>query len=526
MRKKYEGSTRSEITKALVYCRVSTVKQTVVGTGLQTQEQRCRAYCRDKGYEVEAVFPDDASGGGDFMARPGMVALLSFLDANPHTNYVVVFDDLKRFARDTIFHFNLRQALAMRKATVECLNFRFDDTPEGEFVETVFAAQGQLERKQNARQTLQKMKARTAAGYYCRNKVWGYRYKKIPGNGKMLVPDGARATVIREAIEGFASGRFETPAEVARFLKAQPCMPSGITRQRATDVLRRSLYAGYITLPSWGFHMHPAKHKPLISLATWQKVQDKLDGKKKRPARSDINELFPLRNFVACECCGRAMTGGQSKGRNRKYAYYVCQTKGCDYRNKSIRTEVVESAFSSLIRTIRPAPELINAAKDMFARIWDNRAAMAEHRQAEMNAALADLEAEKSKMIKRLVATNNASVIAAYEEEIEKMDRKKSVLTARQSARLEPQNPFDESFKMAMNFLSNAWILWEKGDFMQKRFLLRLVVPEPIRFCREKGFLNPDLALPFKTLQALNIQNENMVRTAGLEPACSKSDRF
>jgi len=43
---------------------------------------------------------------------------------------------------------------------VECLNYRFEDTPEGKFVETVFAAQGQLEREQNGRQVRQKMQAR------------------------------------------------------------------------------------------------------------------------------------------------------------------------------------------------------------------------------------------------------------------------------------------------------------------------------------------------------------------------------
>ena len=32
------------------------------------------------------------------MKRPGMVALLSYLDAQPDQNYVVIFDDLKRFA--------------------------------------------------------------------------------------------------------------------------------------------------------------------------------------------------------------------------------------------------------------------------------------------------------------------------------------------------------------------------------------------------------------------------------------------
>ncbi|MEO1043805.1 MAG: hypothetical protein AAFX52_16125, partial [Pseudomonadota bacterium] len=67
---------------------------------------------------------------------------------------------------------------------------------------------------------------------------------------------------MREAFEGYASGRFETAAEVARFLNAQASMSGRTTRHNATKMLRRPLYAGYIHLPDWGFHMHPGKHEP------------------------------------------------------------------------------------------------------------------------------------------------------------------------------------------------------------------------------------------------------------------------
>jgi len=85
---------------AIIYCRVSSVSQVTRGHGLEGQEKRCREHAQAQGYHVEAVFPDDVSGGGDFMNRPGMVALLSFLDAQPAKDYVIIFDDLKRFARD------------------------------------------------------------------------------------------------------------------------------------------------------------------------------------------------------------------------------------------------------------------------------------------------------------------------------------------------------------------------------------------------------------------------------------------
>ena len=115
---------------AVIYCRVSSDKQKNEGHGLESQEQRCESYAHERGYPIEKIFKDNYSGGGDFMDRPAMRKLLAHIDENPHKKYIVIFDDLKRFARDTEFHIRLRAALKMRDVTPECLNFKFDDTPE------------------------------------------------------------------------------------------------------------------------------------------------------------------------------------------------------------------------------------------------------------------------------------------------------------------------------------------------------------------------------------------------------------
>ncbi|MCF6200384.1 MAG: recombinase family protein [Hyphomicrobiaceae bacterium] len=211
--------------RAVIYCRVSSKSQEEDGHGLESQETRCREHARSKGYEVEAIFLDTITGGGDFMKRLGMVALLSYLDAQPDIPYVVIFDDLKRFARDTRFHLDLRDAFRLRGARVECLNFRFDETPEGEFFETIVAAQGTLERKQNGRQVAQKMKARMQSGYWIHNAPVGYKYVTVKGRGKVLFPDEPLAGIVREAFEGFASGHFQSQAEVKRFFETHPDFP-------------------------------------------------------------------------------------------------------------------------------------------------------------------------------------------------------------------------------------------------------------------------------------------------------------
>lgn len=196
-----QNANQSDTIPAVIYCRVSSKSQEDLGHGLESQETRCRQHASAKGYAVEAVFPDTITGGGDFMKRPGMVALLSFLDAQPDRQYVVIFDDLKRFARDTRFHLDLRDAFRKRDAVIDCLNFKIDETPEGEFIETIMAAQSALERKQNGRQVSQKMKARMQGGYWVHKAPIGYRYETVKGQGKVLVPDEPLAGIITEALD-------------------------------------------------------------------------------------------------------------------------------------------------------------------------------------------------------------------------------------------------------------------------------------------------------------------------------------
>ncbi|MFK4754830.1 recombinase family protein [Oceanobacter antarcticus] len=68
--------------KALLYCRVSDPKQKHDGHGLESQEQRIRQFAEFHQFEVEQVFHDDVTGGGDFNKRPAMTRLLDYLKAH------------------------------------------------------------------------------------------------------------------------------------------------------------------------------------------------------------------------------------------------------------------------------------------------------------------------------------------------------------------------------------------------------------------------------------------------------------
>ena len=155
---------KKEYNDALIYCRVSSERQRTEGHGLDSQEQRCREYATSNGYHISRVFKDSFSGGGDFMNRPAMRDMIEYIDRKNHINFVVIFDDLKRFARDTEFHLKLRTLLNSKDVLPKCLNYNFDDSPEGKFVETVLAGGAELEREQNKRQVVQKQTAKQETG--------------------------------------------------------------------------------------------------------------------------------------------------------------------------------------------------------------------------------------------------------------------------------------------------------------------------------------------------------------------------
>lgn len=366
----------------VIYTRVSSTKQLREGDGLRSQEARCREYASYKGYEVAEVFRDDASGGT--AVRPAMTAMLKLVKAQRGGGCVVIIDDISRFARDIRGHWDLRDLLREAGGKLESPSIEFGESSDSILVENLLASVSQHQRQKNAEQTTNRMRARAMNGYWVTRAPIGYRYERVAGHGKMLVRDEPLASIIAEALEGYASGRFETPTEVKRFLEAQPAYPRNSNNEvhveRVNEILSRPAYAAHITIEDWDLRLVPAKHDPLVSLATWKAIQDRRFGVPKVPARADLSEDFPLRGFVTCGHCGMPLTSCWSKGRSTKYPYYLCDTRGCEVARKSIRKEVIEGEFEALLGALRPSDGLFNLAFQMFRDLWNSKLASARRK--------------------------------------------------------------------------------------------------------------------------------------------------
>ncbi len=509
--------------KAVIYCRVSSVKQSTEGHGLDSQEYRCREYAKQKDYEVVKVFGDTFSGGGDFMNRPAMSSLLGFLDKNLATNFVVIFDDLKRLARDTAFHLKLRRELTARGAKVECLNFTFEETPEGQFIETIMASQGELERKQNQRQVIQKHKARLENGYWSFCSPAGYKMGKNPIHGYILNRVEPEASIIKEALEGFAFGRFANQVEVQSFLQSKKFRGlKKVSLDSVKKLLTRSVYAGYVEYKEWDVSRRIGHHEPIIDLETFEKIQDKLNGKIKVFSRKDNSKEFPLRGFILCAKCIKPMTASWTTSRNgEKHPYYHCKTKECDLRGKCIRRKDMEDKFEVILRSIKPKEKTLALTKEILLDVWNKRLADVDNLKKNHENSLDEVRSKIRNLLDRLSKIDNENLIKTYEKEIGKLTEEEQILENQAQVMRSRKPDFGTALDITFNFLKNPYLYWKKDDLKSKHLVLKLVFEDKIIYNRETGFGTAKLSLPLRVFELNELNDSYDVDPSGLGPLTS-----
>ena len=515
----------SPITECVIYVRVSSRKQLNEGDGLNGQEKRCRDYAERCGYMVLKVFYEEAVSGGE-KEREAMEEMLAFLsDRNQPT--IVIIDDLKRFSRDVEIHFALKVAIYKRGGRMESPGFHFEDTAESKFVETILAGAAELERNQNKRQVLNRMKSRLEAGYWTFQPMSGFFWHKDPVHKKVLVIKEAGKEIIREALEGFANNRFLTQTDVVNFLKSQGYFGTDLKQFNGkymmvvSRMLRSPLYCGHLEYLEWGVTFRKAHHEGIISLETYQQIQDKLRGKPLAITRQDTSEDFILRGFVICSCCNQLLTASWSRGRNRRYAYYHCKNKGCEIYGKSIVKTDIEDGFIELIKNLEASDDVMVIVQGMAEDTWLQR--VGEHRnqlgQGELN--LKRIEQDIKSTSDNLSRSTNQHSFKVLENRLLELEAEREALEPKVARSHKARIDFGTAFEHVKSLVQNPYQTWNEGDLETKRLVVRLAFTSPLAYDREAGFGTADLALPYLVSARIKVSDSYLVDPTGIEPATS-----
>ncbi|WP_432280468.1 recombinase family protein [Tropicimonas omnivorans] len=503
---------------AVIYARVSSIKQVREGNGLSSQIAICNEHCKKQGFEAVEIFQDDTTGGsGD---RKGLNSLKQWLARNKAKNVVVVFDALSRLARDVRIYHEIKDAAIKAGARFSCPTFRFEDSPEGELSENIQISVDQFQRQQNAKQTKSRTKGRLINGYWCMKAPFGYR---SDGKGKVMVPHETFAPIAKAALEGYASGHFQTHGEVRTFIEKHPDFRAQRKNPRVgnnfvKDLLSRSIYAGYYDYAPWGVPVTKGKHQPLISMQTHKKIQDRLDQRVTAPFRKDIAKDFPLRGFIVCADCGSPLTSYWAANRKKvRYPYYECHKKGCPSHRKAIPREKLEREFENYLRRLEPSADIVVAARAMLKDMWDGRRAHLATRRKSIKGDAKKIEMEIEGFLDRIVETTNPSIVSAYEKRVTHLQGQLAILEEEEANLDKKQPAFEDMFEHTVEILSTPCKIWQKTDLRWKRLVLKSVFAERLPYSRIKGLRTGKTTFAFNALSSPKGDNGFLVPPERLE---------
>lgn len=118
----------------------------------------------------------------------------------------------------------------------------------------------------------------------------------------------------------------------------------------------------------------------------------------------------------------------------------------------------------------------------------------------------------------RLIAAESGALIAAYEEQVRKLQERRIVLQEKLAAKPEEVIDFRVGYRTALSFVANPGKLWGSDNLTLRRLVPKLLFGGQLPYHCKEGYRTGDIAYPFRALQAIQTGKYDLVPQTGLEP--------
>jgi len=246
--------------------------------------------------------------------RPTFNNLLSFLKQNKGKINKLVFLKWDRFSRNSIEALMTIQKLGNLGVVCEAVEQPLDmNIPENKLLQMIYLATPEIENDRRCINTANGIRRALKEGRYCNTAPFGYKYSRDETNKPLLVPNGHKAELVKEAFELFCTGLYAK--EQIRKKLAHKGMT--LSRSGFATVFDNLLYTGKIVVPA---HKEEPEqivegvHQAIVSEALFQKAQvlsSKVKAIQSKP-KTEREELL-LRGSLVCPDCGGNLTGSASR---------------------------------------------------------------------------------------------------------------------------------------------------------------------------------------------------------------------
>lgn len=508
-----------ELSKAVIYTRVSTAEQAENKKSLDLQEISCRDFAARHDLEIDKVFREEGESAKT-ADRTQLLEMLRYCQQNKGKVKAVLVYKVDRFARRAEDHLTLKAMLMKLGVQIFSATEPIEQSNTGTLMETILAGFAEFDNGVRSERSGNGMRARLEEGGWVHIAPTGWKNVKDGRKRPTIEPDEDTGPKVKRLLHEFLKGTYSQKQiiELAQQYglknrpnkknKDKPLKP--ISGNTVLKILRNPVNAGMVHGKSLieqkkGLHW---EHR-FIEPEEHQAILDIIAGKKKAYLpESRAKPLWPLRRFAKCNKCSHGMTGSISRGRTKQYAYYHCvQCKG---KVRQLRM-VAHSEFEARLANVKPANDILQLFKQVVIRRWNE-----EFREVHEQRRQIDDELEQWEVRRQTILDKNFDGLIDDEttsEQLQRVSIKKAELRLMRSELFEGEVEKETIVDYAINFMASASRLWKCADLENKQRFQKMVFPEGITYIFGQGFGTAKMGECYEELSRLTDVVEQALKT-------------
>ena len=284
------------IVQAALYGRVSTDLQEKEAT-IQSQVEELRTYAQDKGYRIAGEYLDDGYSGAT-LVRPRLEELR---DRLPDGDFdVVLVHSPDRLARKAVYLGILKEEFQKHGVKLEFLNFRMEETAEGDLLYGMQGLFAEYERAKILERTRRGKLHRAREGAMVGGHAsFGYRFiRRTESQRARLEIDEYQGAVIRKMYGWLTEEKLSTWAIAKRLsVNNVPTARSAARWQPMAvhKMLTNPVYKGEYRYRHSAEQVVTIPVPPIVDKATWEAAQAQIQENSKFSRRNNKRHQYLLR---------------------------------------------------------------------------------------------------------------------------------------------------------------------------------------------------------------------------------------
>ena len=498
---------------AVIYARVSDIKQVMDGNWLESQEATCRTYANNQWITILKVFKDEWISGAE-MDRNWLADAISYLkEMNSGSTKKVAFlicTEMSRLSRWTLSESELIQS-RIESTWVEIIlanswmNITTTNSSQ-EMMSDMYKIWAKQERNNIRERSVNWSINKLKMGEWIFTPPAGYEriHEKVNWKTeKRLVKKEPDASIIKEWLELYANWVINSRSDLLKFFNDKHLKSNfhdagdkelGATFvDRLFTIEKLYFYAGYIFYPSEPYEiLEPIEwaYEPLINLSTMWKILDRMKFKwiKKFKSWSEKSELYPLRWLILCPHCNFHMTWRWSRGKMWKiYHYYWCNRIDCKWK-ENIPIDKMHEDYEKLLEHTTPKAEVLKLAeKYLTIKIKDKNLSINKMEQW-YRSRIRQIDAEIQSIENKIEKLSKPELISKLEWEWSLLEEEKEILNKKIADWRIIEEDFNKIFEKVKNILLDPLSVRRYGPLKLKQLQVRVLYGDKIFYKKNEGF--------------------------------------